>query len=158
MKIWLKLTALSAASLSLCACATMTRGAHTAWEVYTTPPGASVKTTNGMSCDSTPCSLRMDRKSEFTATVRKPGYKSVTIEVHHKVGGAGGVGMAGNVLVGGLIGAGVDVATGAMLDLTPNPVHLDLEAEPPVIPATVPLPQLRPTSPSSSGTPTDPTA
>ena len=29
--------------------------------------------------------------------------------------------MAGNVIVGGLIGAGVDVASGAMLDLTPNP-------------------------------------
>jgi hypothetical protein len=37
--------------------------------------------------------------------------------------------MAGNVLVGGLIGAGVDVATGAMLDLSPNPVNVTLESE-----------------------------
>jgi hypothetical protein len=43
--------------------------------------------------------------------------------------------MAGNVLVGGLIGAGVDVATGAMNDLTPNPVNLVLERDDAVQPA-----------------------
>lgn len=37
--------------------------------------------------------------------------------------------MAGNVLVGGIIGAGVDAGTGAMLDLTPNPAHVDLRPE-----------------------------
>jgi hypothetical protein len=31
------------------------------------------------------------------------------------------------VLVGGLIGAGVDAASGAMLDLTPNPAIVKLE-------------------------------
>jgi hypothetical protein len=36
--------------------------------------------------------------------------------------------MAGNVLLGGIIGAGVDVATGAMLDLVPNPLVVKLEA------------------------------
>ena len=128
----LKAAAFAAASMSLCACATVTRGTHTAWEVQTTPPGATVKTTNGMSCDSTPCSLRMERKSDFSATISKPGYKSVNVQVHHKVSGSGGAGMAGNVLVGGLIGAGVDVASGAMLDLTPNPVVLALERDIPV--------------------------
>jgi hypothetical protein len=48
--------------------------------------------------------------------------------VTNKVGGAGGAGMAGNVILGGLIGAGVDVATGAMLDLVPNPLVIKLEA------------------------------
>lgn len=35
--------------------------------------------------------------------------------------------MAGNVLVGGIIGAGVDMGTGAMLDLVPNPINVALE-------------------------------
>ena len=37
--------------------------------------------------------------------------------------------MAGNVLLGGLIGAGVDASTGAMNELVPNPLHVVLEAE-----------------------------
>jgi hypothetical protein len=35
--------------------------------------------------------------------------------------------MAGNVIVGGIIGAGIDAGTGAMLNLVPNPVVLTLE-------------------------------
>lgn len=69
----------------------------------------------------------MPRKSEFIATLSMPGYEPATITVTNKVATAGGVAMAGNVLVGGLIGAGVDAGTGAMLDLTPNPAHVDLQ-------------------------------
>lgn len=116
---------------SSAACATVTRGTETAWEVKTTPPGAHVATSNGMSCDSTPCSIKMKRKSQFTATIDKPGYKTATVNVTNKVGTGGGVGMAGNVILGGVIGAGVDVASGAMLDLTPNPVEITLEQAPP---------------------------
>jgi hypothetical protein len=35
--------------------------------------------------------------------------------------------MAGNVLVGGLIGVAVDAGSGATLNLTPNPIDLKLE-------------------------------
>ncbi len=34
--------------------------------------------------------------------------------------------MAGNVLLGGVIGAAVDAGTGSMYDLKPNPVHVVL--------------------------------
>lgn len=129
MNAFFKVAGLTAAACSLAACATVTRGSSTAWEVNTTPPGATVRTSNGQACDSTPCSLKMSRKSEFTATIAKPGYKSVDVKVTTKISSTGGAGMAGNVLVGGLIGAGVDVATGAMNDLTPNPVNLVLEKD-----------------------------
>lgn len=119
-----------ALGLCLSACATVTRGSSTAWEVQTDPPGARVETTNGHMCPSTPCSIKMPRKSEFTATIAKEGYVPATVSVTNKVSGAGGVGMAGNVILGGVIGAGVDLATGAMLDLTPNPVVLKLEKAP----------------------------
>ena len=123
----LRAVVLTASALSLSACATVTRGTNTAWEVTTTPPGAKVKTTNGFACESTPCSLKMPRKSQFTATVSKDGYKTVEIAVTNKVASGGGVAMAGNVMLGGLIGAGLDATSGAMLDLTPNPVNLALE-------------------------------
>ena len=136
MKSILTGAALVAAALSLSACATVTRGEHTAWEVNSTPPGATVATTNGMTCASTPCSIKMERRSEFDATVTKAGYKTVKFHVSHKISGGGGAGMAGNVILGGVIGAGVDVATGAMYDLTPNPVNLVLEKDDGTVAAT----------------------
>jgi hypothetical protein len=49
--------------------------------------------------------------------------------VSRLIAGAGAAGVAGNVLVGGLIGIGVDMATGASQDLVPNPVNVKLEPE-----------------------------
>ncbi len=127
--------------LGLTACATITRGTNTAWEVNANPPGAKVTTSNGFYCDSTPCSLKMPRKSEFTATIAKPGYKTLTVRVTNKVSGGGGAAMAGNVLVGGIIGAGVDASSGAMLDLTPNPLNVSLEKDDmPAAPVAAPTP------------------
>jgi hypothetical protein len=113
------------AVLGLTACATVTRGERTAWEVNTVPPGASVKTY----CDSTPCAIQMPRRSDFSADIAKPGYKTLKVTVTHKIAADGGVAFAGNALIGGVIGAGVDLATGAALDLTPNPVSVTLEKD-----------------------------
>ncbi len=74
----------------------------------------------------------MARKSEFGVDITKVGYKAWHGQVTNKVSGAGGAGMAGNVLVGGIIGAGIDMSTGAMLDLVPNPLVVKLEATPAV--------------------------
>jgi hypothetical protein len=142
----------AAACVLLCACASVTRGSTDAWEVNSDPIGARVETTNGFSCDATPCAIRMKRKSEFVATVIKPGYKPATISVTHKTAKAGAAGMAGNVLVGGLIGVVVDSSTGATQDLVPNPAFVKLEpagpydrfaeAEPhDVLPPPQPIPQ-----------------
>ena len=117
------------AALGLTGCATVVRGDHTAWEVNTVPPGASVKTTNGFYCDSTPCAIQMPRRSDFSADITKPGYKPLKVTVTHKVAAAGGAAFVGNALIGGVIGAGVDLATGAALDLTPNPVNVTLEKD-----------------------------
>lgn len=115
--------------LGLSGCATITRGTNDVFVVETFPVGASVKTSNGYFCDSTPCSMKMPRKSEFTVTITKGGYKTWTGKVTNKVSGAGGAGMAGNVLVGGIIGAAVDGSNGSMLDLVPNPLVVTLEKE-----------------------------
>lgn len=115
--------------LSLSACATVTRGGKDAWVVTSDPIGAEVKTSNGFFCEATPCAIKMSRKSEFIATLKKPGYKTATVQVTHKTAGSGAAGVAGNVLVGGVIGLGVDMYTGASQDLTPNPVNITLEKD-----------------------------
>ncbi|HTZ21949.1 MAG TPA: PEGA domain-containing protein [Opitutaceae bacterium] len=112
-------------------CATVTRGSKDSLVVETEPPGALVKV-NGQEA-MTPCSLKLPRKFEGPVYITKAGYEPLSIQVTSHVVTAGGVGMAGNVLIGGLIGAGVDVATGAMNSLSPNPIRVNmvkLAAEP----------------------------
>ncbi len=121
------IAAAALAAVSLSACATATRGTNTDWQVQTTPSGAAVQTSHGHSCPATPCSMRMPRKSQFVATITKPGYKTVQANVINRLSRGGGTGMAGNVLLGGPIGVGVDAVSGAGLDLRPNPLILTLE-------------------------------
>jgi len=126
MKAYIRAALLGGLALSTAACATITRGTNEAWEVQTNPSGARVETSHGYFCEATPCSIRMPRESEFTATVSKPGYETVTVTVTHQTADGGAAGMAGNVLVGGVIGAVVDANSGATQELTPNPVVLTL--------------------------------
>lgn len=124
-----KLLAIGAV-LSLAACATVTRGTTTAFVVETEPSGAHVSFSTGQVCDATPCTFaRMPRESEFSVTVTKPGYKTTTHAVTHKTAGGGGAGMAGNVLLGGVIGAALDANNGATQDLVPNPLVVKMEKE-----------------------------
>jgi hypothetical protein len=159
-----KLLRLSA-SLSLvvmtAACATVTRGVKEAWTVTSEPPSASVTTSNGFSCEATPCTFKIEHKAEFDVTVTKAGYKPYHGHVIHQVSKAGGIGMAGNVLVGGLIGATVDVASGAMMELKPNPLNVTLDPEqaPAVAAAPAPMPaQASSPAPAAPTTPAQPTS
>lgn len=116
------------ALIGLSGCATITRGTSEAWMVDSRPPGALVELSTGQRCV-TPCTLQLTRKHSFTVTLRKDGYRTVTTQVVSQVAGAGAAGMAGNVLVGGIIGAGVDAASGATKELKPNPLFVELEPE-----------------------------
>lgn len=109
-------------------CATITRGRTTAFTVTSDPTNANVRLSSGLTC-TTPCSLEMPRKDGFVVTISKEGYKIVNTNIISSVANSGAASMAGNVVFGGLIGAGVDASTGAMNDLTPNPLHVVLESE-----------------------------
>jgi hypothetical protein len=117
------------ATTVLSGCATVTRGRTQTWNIVTTPTGAMVRTTAGIQCESTPCAFTLPRKSSFGVTVTKPGFKTFSGQVSNKISGRGGAGMAGNILAGGIIGIGVDAATGSALDLDPNPMKIILEPD-----------------------------
>jgi len=121
-----KFMLVAASAMVLAGCGTITRGSNDTWVVETTPPGATVSTSNGYQCDSTPCAIKMPRRSEFVATIERDGYETVTVNVTHQISNAGGTSMAGNVLVGGIIGAAIDAGSGSMNDLVPNPVVITL--------------------------------
>src|SRR5204863_2407566 len=107
-------------------CATITRGVHDKLTVTSDPSGANVVLSTGER-GVTPTKFVKERKTEpFTVTVSKPGYVPQTVKVESKFGGTGGGAMAGNLILGGAIGMGVDAGTGAYKSLYPNPLSVTL--------------------------------
>lgn len=127
----LRLSAAVVALAGLSACATVTRGSKQTFTVESTPPGAKVRTSNGYTCESTPCSWKMPRKDGFRVTITKDGYKPVEASISSSISSDGTVPLVGNWVLGGVIGVAVDYSTGAAQDLRPNPLQVTLEpAEP----------------------------
>jgi hypothetical protein len=122
MRLFLMMTAVA---VSVGGCASVTRGWDEQIHFASNPGEALVRTSTGMSC-TTPCSLKVGRKDEFNASFSKPGYITEDVFVKSQLAGGGVAGVAGNIVLGGVIGAGVDVASGAALDHCPNPVTLTL--------------------------------
>lgn len=124
----LRLAICGAALMSTAACATVVRGTKEEYRVESTPPSATVRTSHGFTC-TTPCTMKLPRKSEFDITVSLTGHKPFEQRVTNHISGEGAVGLVGNVLIGGVIGVGVDAVSGASLDLRPNPLIVVLAEE-----------------------------
>jgi outer membrane lipoprotein SlyB len=107
-------------------CASITRGSKEVVVIDSSPQDADVRLSTGMT-GRTPASFEVGRRDTVTVTISKPGYISRTVVLNSEVGGGGGAAMAGNVLVGGIIGAGIDAGTGAMYEHKPNPLMVILE-------------------------------
>jgi hypothetical protein len=117
------------AALGAPGCATITRGTTDQLAVESDPAGAQVTLSNGQK-GITPASFTLPRKDPLTVTLRKDGYQEVTVKVNPEIGGGGAAGLAGNVLIGGVVGAIIDPASGAIYDLKPNPVSVKLVPSP----------------------------
>lgn len=124
------------AGLALAGCATVTRGTTNQMQIVSEPAGATARTSLGHQC-STPCTLQVSRKDEFSVTFNLPGYEEQTVVVKTQLAGAGAAGFAGNIIVGGIVGMGVDAATGSTLEHVPNPVSVVLR------PVAKPMPSPR---------------
>lgn len=169
------------ASLALAGCASVTRGVHEQMQFDSEPSGAEVRTEIISPCGDkpcqtgnnalpgsenysseplppqmgpacvTPCTAQVRRNERLRATFSKPGYKSQTIDIETRVAGAGAVGFAGNVLIGGGVGMAVDAVSGATLEHFPNPAKVILEpiAPPPSPTSPVRKRSKRPSQPVS---------
>jgi hypothetical protein len=131
--------------LAVSGCATVTRGTTNQVTVNSEPAGAEAITSTGLVCPMTPCTWEISRKTEFTVTFKKQGYETQQAQVGTKLAGSGAAGFAGNVLIGGIVGMGVDAATGATLEHFPNPVFVTLQ---PVAIAKAPPPKRRRATPA----------
>jgi len=104
------------------ACATIIHGTTQDIPINTKPEGCIAKTTDGQEC-TTPCNLSLKRKHDHTISISKDGYEPKSVKVQHVVSGA----VAGNILAGGLIGWGVDAASGGQYRLVPETVDIELD-------------------------------
>ncbi len=109
----------------LAGCATVTRGTTAQVQIVSEPSGVDARTSLGHQC-TTPCTLQIARKDEFSVVYSHPGYENATIDVKTQIAGSGAAGFAGNVLLGGVVGMGVDAATGATYEHVPNPVSMTM--------------------------------
>ncbi len=117
-----KRLAVVAMAAALGGCATVTRGTTEQITISSEPAGAEAKSSSGHACTATPCTWEVSRKSEFVVSFSKSGYDDMQIPVSTRIAGAGVAGFAGNVIIGGVVGMGVDAVTGSTLEHYPNPV------------------------------------
>jgi hypothetical protein len=133
----MRLVLAAAIALPCFGCASVTRGTTEDISITSTPPGATAELSgldNPTACV-TPCVVVAKRSADITVTINKAGYEPQIIPLTKEVPGTGAAGFAGNVLVGGLVGMGVDAYTGAAQDHKPNPVNVTLQ---PLAPAPAP--------------------
>ncbi len=147
----------SAASM-LGGCATITKGTTDQVTFNSEPAGATAQTSIGLQCPATPCTFEISRKQDFVVTFSKPGYVSQQVPVGTKLGGSGAAGFAGNIVAGGVIGMGVDAATGSTLDHFPNPVFVTLQPEHAIAGPTAPRKPRRDGAPKAAESKEEPTS
>ena len=115
---------ISIATLGLSGCATVINGTSESYAVKTDPGGADVSFSNGISCKS-PCKVELKRRHDLRADIKRDGYKPTYVLIQSRTGGA----VAGNILLGGLIGGVVDSTNGSTNHLVPGPLNVKLAAE-----------------------------
>ena len=93
----------------------MIRGTDQPMTFQSTPPGAKVELSNGLTCSTTPCTLTLARKDGVVVTFSKEGCRPAMVTVTPRVGAA--------FMYAGI----VDYDSGAAFDLEPNPVAVVLD-------------------------------
>lgn len=109
------------ALLTMSGCATIINGTTQEVSVTSEPSGATV--TTGSLKVTTPSTLELKRKHTHLLTFSKEKYQTETVKLEPVLSGA----VAGNILAGGLIGWGVDAASGADSRLVPESAHVVLK-------------------------------
>ena len=137
----------AAIALPCAGCASVARRTTENISISSTPAGATVELSgldNPTACV-TPCVVVAKRSADITVTINKEGYQPQVIPLTKEIPGTGAAGFAGNVLLGGLVGMGVDAYTRAAQDHKPNPLDVTpLPLAPEPVRPTKPRPAKRP--------------
>jgi hypothetical protein len=144
----MRVFAILLACLALGGCASATRGWTEQISIASSPSGAHATVTGSENHTCvTPCAIQVNRNSDLQVRLEMNGFEPEVVVLTKEIATSGAAGFAGNILLGGLIGMGVDAASGAALDHKPNPVIVTLRPIRPAEPLGRPVPKRgRPTS------------
>jgi len=123
----MRIVAVLVACFVLGGCASVTRGWTEQISIASTPSGAvaTVSGSENHTC-TTPCVVEVKRNSDLQVSFEMPGYEPEVVVLTKELANTGAAGFAGNILLGGLIGMGVDAISNAPMDHKPNPVIVTL--------------------------------
>lgn len=134
-------------------CASVTPGTAENLSIVSTPSGAeaAISRLDVPTACVTPCSVVVERNADISVAFQRPRYEPQVVQLTKEIPATGAAGFAGNILIGGLVGMGVDAVTGAATDHKPNPVAVTFE---PIAPPPRPGPprKARPSAPPRTGT------
>ncbi|TFV76328.1 PEGA domain-containing protein [Bradyrhizobium frederickii] len=129
----MRLLGIVALGVMLGGCASVTRGTTENISISSTPSGVEA-VVSGMEVPTTcttPCSVVVKRNADLSITFQKEGYEPQIVPLSRDIPTSGAAGFAGNLLLGGVVGMGVDAATGAATDHKPNPVIVTMQPSTP---------------------------
>ncbi len=106
--------------LTVAACGLIFGGSRQTIQANSSPPGTTITTAPATATLTTPASVSLERKKDYTLTFTRAGYTSADVQVTHHVR-AGIVVL--DILVG-LVPVIIDAATGAWNSLSPNMVNV----------------------------------
>jgi hypothetical protein len=132
----MRMLGMLAACAMLGGCASVARGTTETISIASTPSGAEA-VVSGLETPTTcltPCAVVAKRNADISISFQKDGYEPRIVQLSKDIPATGAAGFAGNILLGGLIGMGVDAATGAATDHKPNPVIVTLQPSAPLRP------------------------
>lgn len=113
--------------LTISGCATAYQGTKQKITVRSNPKNAEVITSHGYGCDETPCNFYVPRDTSFELKISKPGFTTKTLKINTMLSSIGTAQSLGSVALGGVIAGGYDVYQGAVFELSPNTVNVELE-------------------------------
>src|SRR5262245_33048022 len=104
-------------------CATVTGGARDPKvEVTSNPPGATVLV-DGQPRGVTPAVVELSRKSDHEVVIQQTSYETAVVPIKRRLNPW----IFGNVIVSGLIGVVIDVATDSTHSLSTDNIHVNLQ-------------------------------
>lgn len=104
-------------------CATVIHGSKQDVAIISEPRSATI-TIDGFNVGKTPYLARLSRKDIHLVKLELPGYQPYEVTINRKLDGW----IFGNIVLGGIVGIVVDVATGSMYRLTPKDIDGTLKS------------------------------
>lgn len=121
MKKFIYTASIIISSFLIYSCATIMHGTKQDIGISSNPGGAEI-TVDGQVMGKTPSTFELSRKINHVVKIDLEGYESYSATLTRNTSGW----VWGNLVLGGLIGLGVDYLSGGLYDLTPEQVQAEL--------------------------------